>query len=31
MGGTCKPGDGLAISGDEVVIVGTDVTRQPPG
>src|SRR5206468_7097362 len=25
--GTCKPGDGLAISGDEVLIVGNDIAE----
>jgi fatty acid kinase len=29
--GTCKPGDGLAISGDEVLIVGDDVTAAAAG
>jgi dihydroxyacetone kinase-like predicted kinase len=29
--GTCKPGDGLAIAGDEVLIVGNDVTEAAAG
>ncbi len=29
--GTCKPGDGLAIAGDEVVIVGEDVAEAAAG
>ena len=29
--GTCKPGDGLAIAGDEVLIVGSDVTAAAAG
>jgi dihydroxyacetone kinase-like predicted kinase len=29
--GTCKPGDGLAIAGDEVLIVGDDVTEAAAG
>ena len=29
--GTCKPGDGLAIAGDEVVIVGEDVLEAAAG
>jgi dihydroxyacetone kinase-like predicted kinase len=29
--GTCKPGDGLAISGDEVLIAGDDVTAAAAG
>jgi DAK2 domain fusion protein YloV len=29
--GTCKPGDGLAIAGDEVLIVGGDVTAAAAG
>jgi dihydroxyacetone kinase-like predicted kinase len=29
--GTCKPGDGLAIAGDEVLIVGDDVTAAAAG
>src|SRR3954470_3956978 len=29
--GTCKPGDGLAISGDEVLIVGDDITAAAAG
>jgi DAK2 domain fusion protein YloV len=29
--GTCKPGDGLAIAGDEVLIVGEDVTAAAAG
>jgi dihydroxyacetone kinase-like predicted kinase len=29
--GTCKPGDGLAISGDEVLIVGNDITQAAAG
>jgi DAK2 domain fusion protein YloV len=29
--GTCKPGDGLAISGDEVLIVGDDITQAAAG
>jgi fatty acid kinase len=29
--GTCTPGDGLAISGDEVLIVGKDVTTAGAG
>jgi hypothetical protein len=29
--GTCKPGDGLAIAGDEVLIVGNDVIEAAAG
>jgi DAK2 domain fusion protein YloV len=29
--GTCKPGDGLGISGDEVLIVGPDITAAAAG
>ena len=29
--GTCKPGDGLAIAGDEVLIVGNNVTAAAAG
>ena len=29
--GTCKPGDGLAIAGDEVLIVGDDITAAAAG
>ncbi|HET7666099.1 MAG TPA: DAK2 domain-containing protein [Mycobacterium sp.] len=29
--GTCKPGDGLAIAGDEVLIVGDDITSAASG
>jgi len=29
--GTCKPGDGLAISGDEVLIVGNNITEAGAG
>ncbi|BDY30933.1 DAK2 domain-containing protein [Mycolicibacterium mageritense] len=29
--GTCKPGDGLGIAGDEVLIVGPDVTAAAAG
>jgi DAK2 domain fusion protein YloV len=29
--GTCKPGDGLAIAGDEVLIVGNDVAAAAAG
>ena len=29
--GTCKPGDGLGIAGDEVLIVGDDVTAAGAG
>ena len=29
--GTCKPGDGLGISGDEVLIVGEDITAAGAG
>ena len=29
--GTCKPGDGLAIAGDEVLIVGNDVAEAAAG
>jgi uncharacterized protein len=29
--GTCKPGDGLAISGDEVLIVGNDIAEAAAG
>jgi uncharacterized protein len=29
--GTCRPGDGLGISGDEVLIVGEDVTAAAAG
>ncbi|ART71081.1 dihydroxyacetone kinase [Mycobacterium dioxanotrophicus] len=29
--GTCKPGDGLGIAGDEVLIVGPDVTTAAAG
>ena len=29
--GTCKPGDGLAIAGDEVVIVGQDIVAAAAG
>jgi hypothetical protein len=29
--GTCRPGDGLGISGDEVLIVGDDVTAAAAG
>ena len=29
--GPCKPGDGLAISGDEVVIVGQDLLAAATG
>ena len=29
--GTCKPGDGLGIAGDEVLIVGNDVTAAAAG
>jgi dihydroxyacetone kinase-like predicted kinase len=29
--GTCKPGDGLAIAGDEVLIVADDVTQAAAG
>ena len=29
--GTCKPGDGLAIAGDEVLIVGNNVTEAAAG
>jgi DAK2 domain fusion protein YloV len=29
--GTCKPGDGLAISGDEVLIVGNSITEAAAG
>ena len=28
--GACAPGDGLAISGNEVVVVSPDVGPQPP-
>jgi hypothetical protein len=29
--GTCKPGDGLAIAGDEVLIVGNDIAEAAAG
>ena len=29
--GTCKPGDGLAIAGDEVLIVGSDIAAAAAG
>jgi uncharacterized protein len=29
--GTCKPGDGLALAGDEVLIVGNDITSAAAG
>ncbi|MGV0742035.1 DAK2 domain-containing protein [Mycolicibacterium sp. XJ870] len=29
--GTCKPGDGLGIAGDEVLIVGSDITAAAAG
>jgi DAK2 domain fusion protein YloV len=29
--GTCKPGDGLAIAGDEVLIVGADIAEAAAG
>ena len=29
--GTCKPGDGLAIAGDEVLIVGNDISSAAAG
>ncbi|MGB7509563.1 MAG: dihydroxyacetone kinase, partial [Mycobacterium sp.] len=29
--GTCKPGDGLGIAGDEVVIVGEDIVAAAAG
>jgi dihydroxyacetone kinase-like predicted kinase len=29
--GTCQPGDGLGIAGDEVLIVGGDVTAAAAG